>query len=357
MKNSNPRIKFWGIGGERMKQVGVDIFISSSKMAVVGLTEVFSKLYTIFKASRKIKSILKNKRPDLLILIDYPDFNLHIAGIAKNFRIPVLYYISPQVWAWRKGRVKKIARLIDRMVVILPFEKEFYRQRGVNVDYVGHPLLDSCSPGVLNERLKIQSRADENYPIVGLLPGSRTEEVIRLLPVMIKSSEILKGHYPDIRFLLLLAPTIRPEFVQPFIDDSSVKIKVIRKDIDKTLDICHIALVASGTATLETAIIGIPMVIVYKLSTLTYWLGRIILKVPFIGLVNLVAGEKIVPELTQNDVTPDKLAHELLSILDDADTMAEMKDKLKAVKDQLGMGGASEKTAKIAMELMRQKHE
>ncbi len=352
MKRLNSGIHFTGIGGEKMEQAGVRILIPSSEMAVVGLTEIFSKLRTIFNASKDIKSILKKDRPDLLILIDYPDFNIHIAGTAKRIGIPVLYYISPQVWAWRSGRIRKIARRIDRMAVILPFEKDYYRNRPIKVDYVGHPLLDEC-PSDFN-RKKVLSRVgmDHAHPIVGLLPGSRKEEILNLLPAMVDAAEILSKQYPALQCILPLAPGLDQTFVQPFIDDSKTAIRLFRGNIYDALSVCDIALVTSGTATLETAIMGVPMIIVYKVSPISYWIGRMVIKVSHAGLVNLVGGEEVVPELLQNEVTPDKLADEAMILLGNAEIKENMIKKLNFIKEKLGKGGASEKTAKIALKMM-----
>lgn len=356
MKRSDPGIVFWGIGAKRMEQAGVKILVPSSEMAVVGVTEALVRLRTIALARRKLKSILKNRAPDLLILIDYPEFNLNLAKAARRFRVPVLYYISPQVWAWRRGRVRKIARRVDRMAVILPFEEAFYRDRGMEVDYVGHPLMDVVECGMRNAEYEIKyvaSGATEiGRPVIGLLPGSRKEEIQNLLPVMVKSVEILGRRYRDIKCLLPLAETIDPEFVQSFLHNSVVEIKVIQGNIYEVLRRCHAALVASGTATLETAIIGVPMVIVYKVSPISYWVGRRVAKVPYIGLVNLVAGEKVVPELIQDEVSPERLAAEALNILEDDEVRKNMIKKLMGVKKTLGKGGASEKTAELALGMM-----
>jgi len=361
LKRSEPDIAFWGIGGGNMAQAGVRILVSSSDMAVVGLTEVLHRLRTIVKAANTMKSALKNLHPDLLILIDYPDFNLYLARMAKRLGIPVLYYISPQVWAWRRGRVKKIARRVDRMVVILPFEESFYREQGLKVDYVGHPLLDEFESKV-RDRIPLggnppegpapQSETAIHHPVVGLLPGSRRDEIRNLLPVMIRSVEILKTRYPHIRCLLPLAKTIEREYVETFVRATPMNIEIEQSDVYRTLGRCHVALVASGTATLDTAIMGIPMVVVYKVAPFSYWLGRMLIKVPYIGLVNLVAGERVVPELIQNDVTPDRLANEVLALLEDEGARKTMIARLKGIQKDLGKGGASEKAARIAIEMM-----
>jgi lipid-A-disaccharide synthase len=353
MKRLDPGIVFWGIGGEKMAQAGVNILFSASDMAVVGLTEVFSKLRTIFSAARTLKSTIKNDHPDLLILIDYPDFNIYIAGIAKRFKTPVLYYISPQVWAWRRGRIRKIARRVDRMAVILPFEKDIYRQKSLQVDYVGHPLLDERLEDVSKGEVSLKMGVTHGNPVVGLLPGSRKEEIRNLLPVMVDAAGIMKNHYPELQCVLPLAPGIDQEFIQPFIDKADVAIKLFRGSIYELLSLCDVALVTSGTATLETGIMGVPMIIVYRASTISYWIVRMAIKVSYIGLVNLIANEEVVPELIQAEVTPDRLAHEAVTILDDTEIRENMKKKLLQVRKKLGTGGASERTAHIAVEMMK----
>jgi lipid-A-disaccharide synthase len=352
IKTLDPAIGFYGIGGKQMEEAGVKILIPASDMAVVGLTEVFSKLPKILKAHRTLKNLLKNRPPDLLIPIDYPGFNIHLAGLAKRYEVPVLYYISPQVWAWRTGRVKKIAKRVDRMAVILPFEEGFYKERGVDVEYVGHPLLDSVPQHLDRDEMTRKMDLENAYPVLGLLPGSRNEEIGNHLPVMIKAVEILSFHYPHLRGLLPVAPTIPPELVQSFLKQSSAEIRISQSSIYDTLTVCDLALVASGTATVETAILGVPMVLVYRASKITYWVGKRVIKVPFLGLVNLVAGEQVIPELIQDDVTPDRLAQAAFEILEGGQKRENMIEKLGMVKERLGRGGASKKTAKIAIEMM-----
>ena len=352
MRSMDPDIVFWGIGGEKMENAGVKILVSSSEMAVVGLTEVLFRLRAIVRAFWKLKSLFKHRHPDLLILIDYPDFNIHIARTAKRFQVPVLYYVSPQVWAWRKGRVRKIADRVDRMVVILPFEEAFYRQRGLNVEYVGHPLLDIVPAEIDKNEARLRLGLGHGRPVVGLLPGSRKEEIKKLLPVMVHAAEILRKRYHSVQFLLPLAPTIEPAFARSLVDDTGVEIKFYRKDVYSVLSACDLALVASGTATLETAIMEVPMVIAYKVSRVSYWAAKMAVRVPFIGLVNLVAGEGVVPELIQDEVSAERLAHEALIILEREDVRKRMVEKLKGVKKSLGKGGASRAAAGIALHMM-----
>ena len=353
IKRLCPEVVFCGIGGDNMGQAGVKRFIASSDMAVVGLAEIFGKIRIHIKAANILKSIFKLHRPDLLILIDYPGFNLHMARIAKKLNIPVLYYISPQVWAWRRGRVKKIAKRVDRMAVILPFEKPFFQKSGIDVEYVGHPLMDAFEKNAhkLNSA-NHNSQSEIQSPVVGLVPGSRREEILNLLPVMIKAGEILKAEYPRIRFILPLAGTISLKWLSRFLMNTTLDIEIYHEGIYGALHQCHLAFVTSGTATLDAAIMNVPMVVIYKAKRLTYEVGKRVIKVPYLGLVNLVAGECVAPELIQDDVTPERLAMAGKNFLTDKPLRQQTIRKLKKVKENLGRGGASERTARIAAEMM-----
>jgi lipid-A-disaccharide synthase len=353
LRRHDPGIMVSGIGGMRMKQAGVEILVPASEMAVVGITEALFRLGIIIKARQKMKNLLKSiPSPELIILIDYPDFNIHLASLAKRWKVPVLYYISPQVWAWRRGRINKLAKRVDRMAVILPFEEDLYRNKGVDVTYVGHPLLDAI-PEHFNREEAIEKLNLQNAsPVVGLLPGSRQEEIENTLPFMVKAVEILSSRYSQIECLLPVAPTVSVDLVHSYLADSNVAIHISDLDIYRTLTACDLALVASGTATLETAIMGVPMVVVYRVSPVTYWFGKRLVNVPYISLANFVAGKQIVPELIQDEFNPERLAEEAFRILEDLQERENMIRNLKAVKNGLGEGGASEKTARIAIEMM-----
>jgi lipid-A-disaccharide synthase len=352
LKRLDPGLDFWGIGGSCLQEAGVRILFNSSDMAVVGLTEVVSRLATVTRAYRTIKGILRKNRPALLILMDYPDFNLRLARAAKRFQVPVLYYIGPQVWAWRKGRVETIRRFVDRMAVILPFEKDFYRERGLHVEHVGHPLLEEIPMDLDGKKVRMELGLDQTSPVLALLPGSRKEEVTNLLPVMVEAAERIRFKHPGLRCLLPRASTIPAELLDGLLKKSSLDVRVIQGDVHRVLKACDLALVASGTATLEAAILETPMIIVYRVSSFSYWIGRMVISVPFIGLVNLVAGEEVVPELIQGDVTPVRLAGEAMDILDHDDRRRHMVRKLRALRETLGQGSASERTARIALEMI-----
>jgi lipid-A-disaccharide synthase len=356
MKRLDPGITFWGVGGQNMDREGVRILVPSSEMAVVGLTEVLPRLHIITRTYYALKRILKEKRPDLLILIDYPDFNIRLARVAKRACVPVLYYISPQVWAWRKGRVKKIKRQVDRLAVILPFEETLYRQRGLNAEYVGHPLIDAIPPRL--ERREALKGLDirDSYPIIGLLPGSRREEVRNLLPPMVQAVSILQTHFPNLQCLIPLASTISEDLIHDVLGKPPVETRVLRGKIYSILNACDFAFVTSGTATLETTIMQVPMVILYRVSRVTYWIGRRVIKVPYIGLPNLVAGAGIVSEIIQDEITPERLAREALAILQDGERRQNMVKALIKVREKLGVRSASRRTAQIAFEMMLAHH-
>ena len=352
LKRLDPGLTFWGIGGPRLQEAGVRILFNSSDMAVVGLTEVVSRLTTITRAYLTLKTILRKDRPVLLILMDYPDFNLRLARAAKRFQVPVLYYISPQVWAWRKGRVETIRSCVDRMAVILPFEKDFYRERGLQVEHVGHPLLEEIPTDLDGKKVRTELGLHEASPVLALLPGSRKEEVTNLLPTMLEAAEKLRAKHADLKCLLPCASTIPAELLDGILNKFSLDVQVLHGDVYRVLKACDLALVASGTATLEAAILETPMVIVYRVSFFSYWFGRMVISVSFIGLVNLVAGEEVVPELIQGDVTPERLAQEAMDLLDHDERRREMVKKLRALRETLGQGSASERTARIALEVI-----
>lgn len=352
MKGLDPGLAFCGIGGRDMEEAGVHILFSSAEMAVVGLTEVFSKALLILRASLTLKSVLKKSRPDLLILIDYPEFNINLARTAKRLGIPVLYYISPQIWAWRVGRVGKIARRVDRMAVILPFEEDFYRQRGVSVEYVGHPLLDAVPKGLDRADLRKEMGVENADPVLALLPGSRKEEVRNLLPVMLGAAEIVASRYPAMKCVLPVASTIPLDLIQSITGRFTADIKIVQGNAHKVLAASNLSFVASGTATLEAGILGVPMVIVYRVSPMSYRIARHVVKVSHIGLVNLVAETPFVPELVQEDVTPQRLAAEGLALLESSGAMKNMIKGFRDLNKRLGSGAPSRKTAEIALEML-----
>ena len=350
----DPEIQFFGVGGEGLKRAGMRLLQHSQSLSVVGITEVFVKLGSILKALRTLKRSLEREKPDLVILIDFPDFNLRLARIVHRKGIPILYYISPQVWAWRPGRVKLIARLVKKMVVLFPFEVPLYEAAGVDVEWVGHPLLDIVKPTLSKERALQQFGLDPGRRTVGLLPGSRIHEIERLLPSLLASAQLLEKEIPDLQFVIPLAPGISRATLSSRMNPISVPVKVVEGFTYDVMNLCELLITASGTATLEGAILGKPMIIIYKVSFSTYWIGRALVRVNHIGLPNLVAEKKIALELIQKDVHPQRIVEEAFRILRDPLLSRKMTESMGEVRHKLGEPGAAERAARIVTSLLRE---
>lgn len=343
-------IDICGMGGRAMQEAGAEILVDSDKLAVVGITEVLAKVSEVLKAMSLLKRTLAEARPDLLILIDYPEFNLHLAATGKKLGIPILYYISPQLWAWRSGRVKKIKKRVDHMAVILPFESEFYERNGVPVTFVGHPLMDSAVNRVVSRSPVLPENEEA---VIGFLPGSRTGEVTSLLPVMLEGAALLEKKIGKVRFLVSCAPSIKKEMILSLLSKHKLSnVEVTDETAAELLPRCHLAIVASGTVTLEAAICKTPIIITYMVSPLSYMLGKALIRVDHIGLVNLIAGKRIVPELVQHRVTPEIICQTATALIADPVAYQTMCSELAVVKERLGSPGASEKVAEIALSLM-----
>jgi len=348
----DPSLHFFGIGGARMREAGVETLVDSADMAVVGLVEVLKHFDVISNAFLTLKRILFADRPDLLILIDYPGFNLRLAKAARKAGVKVLYYISPQIWAWRQGRVKEIARLVDHMAVILPFEAPFYERAGVRVSFVGHPLIDLVKVAGGRDEAAAGFGLDPGRRIVGLFPGSRRNEIERLLPVITEAAVLLKKRFPNIQFVLPLASTLREDDVTTQLSAAGLDVAISRERIHDLIRACDAVVSVSGTVTLEIALVGTPMVIIYRLSPLTYQLAKRLVKVDNIGLCNIVAGETVVRELIQAEANPAMIAEEIGHILTDAGYAGAIREKLAAIRGRLGGGGASANVARLILGTM-----
>ncbi len=352
MKVLDSSLSFCGVGGSNLEAEGVRLVARSSEMGVVGFTEVFAKLRLIVGVFFRLRRMLRGEKPDLLILIDYPDFNLPLASAAKRAGVKVFYYISPQVWAWRKNRIHRIRQVVDRMAVILPFEKDVYAQMGVDVDFVGHPLLDA----VVRTRSRVEALAAfglrDAKPIVAILPGSREKEVTTLLPEMAGAAEILAREFEGAQFVLPLADTVDPALVDGILRGHPVPVTVVPGQMYDAVGLADAAMVASGTATLETALLGTPMVIAYRISPLTAAIGKRFIRVDHIGLVNLIAGKRLAPELVQEEATAPRLAAEIRAILANGENRDAIRTELAAIRHKLGEPGAARRAAAIALQLM-----
>jgi len=349
----DPEVEFFGIGGERLKKKGMRLLYHLNNLSVVGVTEAIFKLKEILNALQVIKKSIIQEKPDLIILIDFPEFNLRVAKMAQRRGISVLYYISPQLWAWRPKRVKTIGKCVKKMVVFFPFEVSLYKRAGVDVEWVGHPLLDIVKPNFSKEEAIKRFGLEIDRRTVGLLPGSRIDEIKRLMPVLIRSAHILQQEIPGLQFIIPLAPGISENSLSPWIKNSPVSVKVIEGFTYDVMNLSDLLITASGTATLEGAILEKPMIIIYKVSWFSYLIGRALIHVDHIGLVNLVAGKEISPELIQEDANPSKISKEALRILKDPDLLKKMTDEMRDVRRSLGEPGAVRRAAKIVASLLQ----
>jgi len=355
IREMDPSIALYGVGSSRMRDAGVQMLADASEISVVGITAVLTHLPAIYRVYAKIKRFLKHDRPDLLILIDFPDFNILLGKAARSLGIPVLYYISPQVWAWRKGRIKTIARLVKAMIVVFPFEVPLYEKEGVDVRFVGHPLMDVVRSDFTQEQARSVLGLNAGQRTVALLPGSRRSEIVHLLPDMLSAAKILKARFPDLQFILPVAPTLGHDFVDTFVKQGGIPVRTVEGRVYDALRASDAALVASGTATLETGIMTVPMAIAYRVSALNYFiLIRLAPNVPNVGLVNIVAGRRIVPELVQKDSTPENMAAAVAKMLSDPLYYGQMRKDLADVRAKLGDAGASMRAAAIVRELLSQ---
>jgi lipid-A-disaccharide synthase len=340
------------MGGVAMRDAGVPIIVDSTDLGVIGVWDVITHAIPIRRALVQVEENLQSFSPDLLICIDYKEFNFRVAKRAKALGVKVLFYVSPQVWAWRPYRVKQYGEVIDMMAVIFPFEVAFYQKYAIPVRYVGHPLTQVVKVTCGKQQAISKAGLRAESPIIGLLPGSRIHEVKRLLPVMLQVAELLKTTYPQAQFVLPKAKTIDDLVLQGYLQQYSVEIHVCEAGDYNVLQSCHIAISASGTATLELALLTIPMVIVYKVAPLTYWFAKWLVRIPFIGLPNIIAGQGIVPELIQARANPDAIFEEVCKILDDKHVAKQMRNQLNDVSGCLGDIDGIATLADVAIEML-----
>jgi len=351
LREREPSLQISAVGGAALASAGARIVFDVDRIAGMGLAELAGHLTSIWRAYGLVKKILRAERPSLLLLIDFPDFNMRVAAVAKKLGVPVLYYISPQVWAWRKRRVEKIARLVDRMAVVFPFEAALYEQAGVKVDFVGHPLLDVARASRPREQTLERLGLDPSKRTIALLPGSRRREVAYHLPVMLEAAAALSRE-SALQFVLVRASTVARNSLEPALARAGVAVSLSDGDAYNVLRASDLAWTASGTATLETALMLCPMIIVYRVTPLTYALARRLVRVDFVGMANIIAGKKIVPELIQDDFTAARVEQESRTILENRELRERMIAELGAVRARLGAPGAAARTARIAFEMI-----
>jgi len=347
LKNINSHLQFFGIGGDKMRREGMELVYHIDKLSIMGFFEVLRNLGLIREVMRVMVRSAEQRKPNLVVLIDYPGFNLRFAKRIKKLGISIVYYISPQVWAWGGNRVKKMKGLIDKMIVIFPFEVDIYKRFDIDCEFVGHPLLEVVRPILSKEDFQSKFDLRKNEILLGLLPGSRWQEVEKILPLMLESVELLGSRIKNLRVMLGLAPTIKKEKVQTILDQFKGRVEIIENLTYDLMKHSDLLLVASGTATLESAILGTPFLVLYKTSFWTYLFAKSLVSIPNIALANVVAGKKIIPEYIQNKAIPKNIAEEMYDILTNKQRYKAIQDELSIVKEKIGEVGASKKAAQI----------
>lgn len=340
-----PELRFFGMGGKAMQAAGLEALYDAREVSVMGISEVLPKLLRILQVLGGLAKAAEQRQPALAILVDIPDFNLRLARRLRKLGIPVVYYVSPTVWAWRRGRIKQIARDVDTMLCILPFEEEFYRQHGVRAHFVGNPVVESVPAPAPVDEFRRRLGVDAERPTVALLPGSRMSEVDRVLPTMVEAVERLVASRPSLQVLLPVAPTIDRTHILRYFEGRKVAPVLVEGRAPEAVGASDAAIVCSGTATLEAGLMLRPFVVVYRVSLLTELIFNLFVRVAHVALVNLLAGRRLVPELLQRRFTAEGVAAEVASFLDDPARAEEVSTGLAAVRRSLGEGGASRRAA------------
>jgi lipid-A-disaccharide synthase len=348
-----PGLDVFGLGGDHLESAGARLHAHVRELAVVGLVEVLRHLPRFRTIFNGVLAEVERHPPDVAVLVDYPDFNLRLAGALHRRGVPVVYYVSPQLWAWRGGRMKHIRRSVARVLVIFPFEERLYREAGVPVTFVGHPLVDTVRPEADRASFLRTLDLDPARPTLAVLPGSRPKELGHNLPALVGALRLIAARRPDVQPVLALAPSLERGPVDTLA--RGLPLRVVAGRTHGVVGTAAAALVASGTATVETALLGTPMVVVYRVSPLTYALGRPLVRVSQFAMVNLIAGRPIVPELIQRDFTPERVAAEALALLDDPARATRMRADLAAVRAALGAPGASERAAVEVLRLLEER--
>lgn len=350
-----PELSFFGMGGPRLQAAGVDLLFDLEHMSLMGITEVISSLGRVWQTLKVLGEALTREKPAALVLIDYPDFNLRLAKVAHQTGVPVFYYICPQIWAWRTGRIRQMEQWVDRRVVVFPFEVDFYAGYGLTADYVGNPLLDVIGKPRPKPEVKKELGLDPHQELLLLMPGSRKHLVEKLLPIMLQAASRIRASHPDLTVALAKAETLENDLLAPLLTQGPNNLQIIAGRTHQLQNAADAAIVASGTASLETALMLTPMVVVYRMSTLTYLLGRLLVRTEHVAMANLIAAERVVPELIQYDVNPESMAAEVLPLLESTETRTRMISGLSRVRDRLGQPGASRRAAALLCETMEKK--
>jgi lipid-A-disaccharide synthase len=347
----DPNLTFFGVAGDQLQQTSFEPLFTVAELTGMGLLELAGNIKNIVAAYRLLRRTLRTRRPNLLILIDFPELNLRLAKLARRLGVPVLYYVSPQVWAWRQGRIRQIAQVVDQMAVVFPFEVELYKGHQMPVEFVGHPLLDVVRVSQEPDSTLREIGLKKEKPVIALLPGSRRKEIAYHLPVMVTAATELK-RLEQAQFFCVRASTLDRAELQKELDRAGFVIPIVEAGRYNAVNAADLVWAASGTATLETALLEKPMIVVYRVSWITYWLARLLVKIRYIGIANIIAGKAIVPELVQSALSPERLVHESQAILNDHDARRTMIANLRKLREQLGSPGAANRVAELAVSIM-----
>ena len=343
-----PTAEIYGMGGEAMRAAGGEVVFDIKDHGVMGIVEVIRKLPQLYKLKKDFRKLMQDRRPDCFVTIDYPDFNMRIASMAKEMGIPIVAYIAPSAWVWRKGRARDVAKLVNKVASIFPFEYDLYKAAGADVEFVGHPLVDIVKLHISETAAKAKAGKRDGHPLILLLPGSRIKEIKNMLPPMLKALKIIKAKNPGVDFVVPRASTIPLGMLKELIAVAGVEVHIVEGDTYDIMSVADVALATSGTVTLEAALCGLPSVICYKTSAITVAIARCLVRIPHIGLPNIVAGRQILPELIQEEMTPDNMAKEVLNFLEPSEH-ARIRKELKDVVKKLGKSGAVERVAKLIL--------
>lgn len=351
VKKIAPNIQFYGMGSNLMRDAGAKIIVDANPLSIMGWVEIILKFSMICNAFRIMTNALLQNKPDLLILVDYPGFNLRLAKVAKKAGIKVLYFISPKIWAWNQGRIETIKKYVDIMAVIFPFEVEFYKKWQIPVAFVGNPLVELVKPKLTKEAAQKAFNLNPTCRTIGLFPGSRKNEIKYLLPIMLAAAKLLKDKDQNLQFILSQASSITLNELQAYLQSSLVPVQIIQNQNYDVMQTCDAIIAASGTVTLEIALMAIPLVLIYKTSWIEYKLAKYLIKIPYIGLCNILANRKIIQELLQYDATPNKIAKEIEKILNNSNYHTKMLSNLTEIQNLLKLSTQKD-IAKVVMELI-----
>ena len=355
LKNKVHDIYMFGMGGSEMRKEGVEILYDIADYGVMGFVEVVKNLPKLFKLRDDLVETMKKEKPDVLVIIDYPDFNLRLAKCAKQLNIPVFSYIPPSAWAWRKGRAKHVAALADQIVAIFPFEMEVYHKAGAKIDFVGNPLVDLVNPKMSTEEARSFFSIAKDKKTILLLPGSRKQEIAKLLPVMLESAEKISKENDNVEFFLPLAPTISEEIIKEMLNKYNITVHLTKEHTYDLMYIADGAIATSGTVILEAALLGLPTVVVYKMEPVSYFIAKRLVNIPNVSLPNILAGKRVIPELLQSEVNADRIKDELLKIIKGTAQGDTIQNELKNVKEKLGQPGAVGRVADLILQTIKNK--